>query len=410
MNPSAERGRAALSGYRQALAAPAYRRLFIAAVISRTGDTINFVALPLFVYGITASPAAVASTVLAEGVGLLLGGAVAQLVVDRTAPRRLMVSLDLGRAGAAFALAAVPAFPTALLMSFLLAVQTAVFSPASASVVPRLVPDRALPSANALQWTAGVVLQLIVAPLAGLLVVAASAQAAFALNALSFLVSALTLRGLPGLSGLGGREGGPWAQLPAALQAVGQVPILLPLLAMQALAAVAVGATSALLVVLARSAYGLSGKGYGLWLSAIGAGALVGPVLVPFLTRLPLHRVVSGAYVIRGAGDVGLGLLSQGAAGGLLLALYGMNTSSGMVSFQTLVQREVPSALRGRAFALLDVVWQSGRLLSVAAGGALAAVIGIRALFELGGALLILAGLAGWLRLRPGPPRQDNGR
>lgn len=44
--------------------------------------------------------------------------------------------------------------------------------------------------------------------------------------------------------------------------------------------------------------------------------------------------------------------------GGILLGLYGLNTSSGMVAYQTVVQREVPSSLRGRAFALLDVVWQ----------------------------------------------------
>ncbi len=164
-------------------------------------------------------------------------------------------------------------------------------------------------------------------------------------------------------------------------------------------AALAVGATSALLVVLARDAYGLNGTGYGLWLSTIAAGALVGPLLVPLLARLPAYQAVCGAYVIRGGGDIGLGLINNGVGGGLLLGLYGVNTSSGMVAFQTMVQREVPASIRGRAFALLDVVWQTARLVSIAIGAGLAASIGIRVLFVLGGALLIGAGTVGFASL-----------
>jgi hypothetical protein len=71
-----------------------------------------------------------------------------------------------------------------------------------------------------------------------------------------------------------------------------------------------------------------------------------------------------------------------------------------MVAFQTMVQREVPTGIRGRVFALLDVVWQTGRLASIAIGAGLAASIGIRALFVLGGALLILAGAVGFAGLK----------
>jgi len=88
--------------------------------------------------------------------------------------------------------------------------------------------------------------------------------------------------------------------------------------------------------------------------------------------------------------------------GGLLLAIYGINTSSGMVAFQTMVQRDVPAAVRGRAFAILDVVWQTGRLLSIAVGAGLVATIGIRSLFLIGGALLALAGAVGLLSLGNG--------
>jgi MFS family permease len=392
--------RAALGDYRLALASKGYRRLWLAAVISRTGDTLNFTALPLFVLGLTHSPAAVGATVFAEGIGLIAGGILAQSIVDRLPARQLLVTLDLLRAAAAVLLVISPTFPTAVAVSLLLGLGTASFSPLSNAVVPRLVSDRALVAANGLQWTAGVLLQLVAAPVAGLLVTAGDARLAFAVNAASFIASAIVLLGLPYLPPVQEKPTSAWQQLPELLSSVPRVPILPSLLAMQGLAALAVGATSALLVVLARDAYRLSGTGYGLWLSAIAAGALVGPVLVPLLARVPAYQAVSGAYVIRGVGDIGLGLMNSGVGGAALLGLYGINTSSGMVAFQTLVQREVPSGIRGRVFALLDVVWQTGRLTSIAIGASLAASIGIRALFVLGGAFLILAGAVGFAGLR----------
>lgn len=393
---------AALNGYQLALGQPGYRRLWLAAVLSRTGDTVNFAALPLFVFDVTHRAGAVGATVFVESIGLVIGAAAGQLIVDRVPPRRLLVTADMLRAGAAGVLTLLPSFPTAVAVSFGLALGTAIFSPVSNAVVPRLVPDRALPGANGLQWTAGVALQLLASPLGGLLVALGLARVAFGLNAISFLGSAVLLIGLPELEALEQKPRGVWLQVQKSFGAVRQVPLMLPLLTIQGLAALAVGATSALLVVLARQAYGLNGTGYGLWLSAIAIGALIGPVMVPVLEQLRPSRVVSAAYVIRGAGDIGLGLLYSGVGGAFLLALYGVNTSSGMVSFQTLVQRTVPPDLRGRAFALLDFVWQAARLLSVAAGAALVEVIGIRDLFLVGGALLFAAGGIGFLTLEPG--------
>src|SRR5207245_8482015 len=66
-------------------------RLWLAALISRTGDTLNFTALPLFVFGLTHSPAAVGATVFAEGIGLIAGGILAQSIVDRLPARQLLI-------------------------------------------------------------------------------------------------------------------------------------------------------------------------------------------------------------------------------------------------------------------------------------------------------------------------------
>ena len=394
----------ALRSYRRVLRHDQYRVLWSAAVVSRAGDTLNFVALPLFVYAITRSPAAVGGLVIAEIFGAIAGAAAANPIVDHLPPRALLISADVVRCVAAAALATWPLAASAYSVAFILAVATGVFSPTTAALVPRLVPHDDLTAANALQWTAGVVLQLVLAPLAGLLVAAVSARVPFALNSASFAVSALLLLRLRPQPALAATRDGRRHPL-AALGVLWRATLMRPLLLMQSLAALAAGATSALLVVLAQRGYGLSPTGYGLWLGAIGAGALAGPLLVTALARVAAHTVVSAAYAIRGVGDVLLSVLPSGAAAAAVLAVYGVNTSSGMVSFQRLVQEGVDPELRGRAFALLDGVWQSGRLASIAAGGLAASSVGVRPLYAAGGILLVAAALVGAIGLPRGPFR-----
>ncbi len=69
----------------------------------------------------------------------------------------------------------------------------------------------------------------------------------------------------------------------------------------------------------------------------------------------------------------------------------GLSTSAANVTFGSLVQSRVPDELRGRTFAGSDVLWQAGRMVSPIDGGALADVVGIRAVYVLGGLLLLLA-------------------
>lgn len=93
---------------------------------------------------------------------------------------------------------------------------------------------------------------------------------------------------------------------------------------------------------------------------------------------------------------------------GIFSFIYGLNTSTGMVASNTILQSVIPDRVRGRVFTLLDVTWAAMRLLSLALGGLLADRLGIAAVYIIGGALLALAGalglaLLGRLPLAPQP-------
>jgi MFS family permease len=70
------------------------------------------------------------------------------------------------------------------------------FNPAASSVLPALVDDEQLVRANSGIWTAAVVSQIALAPLAGLLVARAGFTPPFLINAARFAVSAVVLTGL----------------------------------------------------------------------------------------------------------------------------------------------------------------------------------------------------------------------
>jgi MFS family permease len=81
---------------------------------------------------------------------------------------------------------------------------------------------------------------------------------------------------------------------------------------------------------------------------------------------------------------------------------YGLGTSTGNVSFSSVIQAHVPASLRGRIFSAFDMIWHTMRLASLLLGGVLADAIGIRAVYYAGAALLAAAALSGLIMTRSG--------
>ncbi len=378
------------------LAKTGYRRLFAAQTISRGGDTVNTVALVVLVFRLTGSGLGVSGAVIAEILPVLLLAPIAGAVVDHLPRVRVMVAADLWRTALAGLLPAI---------AFGLSAGAVFFNPASASVLPAIVEKDELVAANSGLWSAAVVSQIALAPLGGALVTAWGVAPAFYLNAATFAISALTLARLRPARPASRSATGSWAR---RIGEGGRLLIadrLLRLLAsVQLLAALSAGATSALLVILAERHLGTGPGGFGLLLGAIGAGAALGPLLLPRLTtnaRRP--ALVFGPYLLRGLVDIILAITRNLPTAMAALALYGVGTSTGMITYNSLLQAEVPDQNRGRVFAGFDMIWQTGRLASLGLGGAAAEAFGIRAVYLLGGLLLLLAdciGLAGLRSIR----------
>jgi MFS family permease len=381
--------------------APDLRRLVTARLVSEAGTWLAYVALAVDVYARTGSAAWIGALLLVQELAMLVVGLTLGGFVDRMSRKLLLVVSDLLAAGvfAALALAGNPAEIVAL--AGLAAAVGALYQPALGAAIPNLVEDRDLPAANALSQTV-VTGGLALGPLVGgVLLASVGPSAAYAGNAVSFLASAALLLGIPGRRLQTGRsEPSPFgAQILESLRLFGRGTALRALLASWTAVGVAFAATNVAEIVLARHVLGAGAAGYGLLASACGAGLVVGGFASPrALAGRPPLQVYGGALTI---GAVGFAMTAISptlgfAVVGVVVAGIGNGT---MLAARTLVvQRAVPDAVRGRAFAVLLAAGRASMLAGMLGAGVAVDVVGARAVW--GSAALLLA-LASAPALRP---------
>lgn len=171
------------------------RRLFGALVISASGDWAYSTVLMAFVFERTHSLAWVGATSIVRFIPPLVLGSYGGVVAERMERIRLMVSVDLLCLIWQLGLVAVAATGAPIVLALVLAGLGAgtgvVYGPATAATIPSLVEEDDLAAANALNATIDQLTVIAGPGLGALLLVFGSATAGFALNAATFLVSAL---------------------------------------------------------------------------------------------------------------------------------------------------------------------------------------------------------------------------
>ncbi len=178
---------------------PDFLRLWAAQTISFVGSQVTLVALPLTaVLSLQASPAEMGMLRAVELAPALLIGLVAGAWADRVRRRPILIAADIGRA---LLLGVVPlaayldilAIGQLYAVAFLVGILTVFFEVAHLSLLPALVPaDRLIEGNSKLEVSRSVA--MVAGPgFAGLLVQLVTAPLAMAVDALSFLGSALFL-------------------------------------------------------------------------------------------------------------------------------------------------------------------------------------------------------------------------
>lgn len=334
---------------------PPFRLLVVATLASAAGTWLASVALVLDVFDRTGSASWVGVLLVAEFVPLVVAGLVAGPLLDRVDRRRLLVMSDLVRAAVFAALPFTTSALQVVLLALIAGAATSVFRPVLFAGLPSLVPDEQLPQANGLLQSAENAMVVLGPVLGGVLVASFGVDPAYWLNAASFLVSAALLVRVGGAlgSGTASREG-HWREVVAGLALLRRSRPLLAVVCAWGPVMLGFGIVNVSEVVLAKESLEAGDAGYGLMLTAVGAGLLVGSLWAgSAIERAGLRTAYTGALALLAAGTaVTAAAPSLWIAVPALLAA-GIGNGIALVGNATLVQRGVGDALRARAFTLV---------------------------------------------------------
>jgi MFS family permease len=300
---------------RAALRYPDFRWLVSGLAVSQIGDWLYNLALVVLVYERTHSALWAGVTTAARVVPVVVLGPLGGVLADRFDRRRIMITCDLARMGLMVLLATVAAFQLPIVLApVIAATATAGAAPyvsCVAAVTPRVVDDADLPGANAARSAvtgAGIVLG---PALGGVLLLLGSPTSAFALNALTFGLSALAVLAIRTDGDLNpfrparaaGRPGGLLREVMQGAAALRAHPAALRLIGADTMCSVLYGAQTVLLLMVSRQV-GLGAQGYGYMFASIGAGGLLGTALAGRVSHLNSRPVLAYALlVMRGADD-----------------------------------------------------------------------------------------------------------
>ncbi|MFL6118728.1 MFS transporter [Actinophytocola sp.] len=365
----------------------AFRILWWSRVVSFVGDGIGRTALVL--YAASHGAAAVSLVLLVVAVPRFLGP-VAGALADRLDQRRLMAVCETGQAAVFAVLAiAMPSLPGLVALAAVSGSLATAFTPAGRSVVPVLVPEADLGRANALLGTAFNI-QVAVGPtLGGLAVELGGARVAFAVNAVTFLVSAVILTRLPALR-TARIPGGLWSETLAGLRFVATTPgpraLVLALFLVVSFAAM----DNVALVFLVSGELHGSAAEFGLTQAAFGVGMLAASGLLA-IGRVPVVAMLVGGLLLTVSGTVATAFLPTILAVGIAQLFAGAGNGIENVGSDTLVQRLTPRPMLGRAFGAVATAAQLGSAVAYAVAAPLIGALGPRGTFLVSGVGCALA-------------------
>jgi MFS family permease len=357
-----------------------YALLWTGATISALGDGMSFVALVWLVLEQTDDTRAVGVLSAAYTAPVIVGGLAAGLLLDRYDRRRLLAidNVVRGIAVASIPMAAAAGSLTTVHVVIVAAIYGLLFM-VSLAGVPTLIPsyvDAAdLTTANAMETISYGVSGLAGPALAGAVIVLIGAPAVLAFDAITYVVFAILLlmmrRPDTDRESVADDEGDQAGRgLRPAIRFVVATPAILAITLMFMSVNVAEGMLTVLLPVFATDVLMAGAATYGLLASTFTAGILIGATIVGAIGwHWPLGRSIAAAQVA-----TGLALLLLLGPSVLPLAVFslllaGVFASSLTAWAQTIRMRLIPSALRGRVFALLRTLMNSTPPLGALVGG-----------------------------------------
>lgn len=356
--------------YRDVLRVRDFRLLVLAFLVDQVGSWAYNVVLIVWVFDRTHSPTWIAAATASGWVPRLLCSAYAGVLADRYERTNVMLASSLSSfvvmVGVALVVAADGPPALALALGALACSCATGYRPAAGAVVPDVVTERELVTANAIFGGLENLVIVLGPGIGGLLLLAGSPAAGITLNAMSFLAAALLVLRLDARShgGAGAHGESVLAQFGDGIRALRRAPMVVVLIVFCYLDSAVYGAATVIYVPLSeRLGTGSNGYSYliagmslgGVLLAAsanrISAAPRLGPLILIGMLMLALPYAATA-----GVHHVWLAFLLQVVSGGGMLIVD--------ILAVTAIQRDLPSDVLSRVFGLFEAGVPASLLLS----------------------------------------------
>ncbi|HEU4948987.1 MAG TPA: MFS transporter [Kribbella sp.] len=390
---------------------PDFRRYWVARALSVTGSMVTAVALPVLVYRLSGSPFLTALVSALEAAPYLVFGLFAGALSDRWNRRGVMVAADLVNA---LVIGSVPAahwlgvltVTHVLVAAFVVQAVFTFFDGANFGALPVLVGRARVAHANAAVWTASSLVELLVPALAGLVLAVLNPANLLAIDAVSFVASAVAVRGI--VRALSEPRDGQerlrprvlFADIAEGVRFLVRHPGVRTMTMVGSLQSFAGGGFVALMVVWCDRILhvGTSGARFGIVFGAWGIGGLVAAMGLPrLLKRLPPAAVTLYALPMSAVLGIVTALAPNWPSAALCLLVWGSAYMLVIVNSISYRQQVTPEQLLGRVNTAGRMLsWGVGWTLGAMVGGFVGEVLGVRPAMVVMGVFGFVAVLVAW--------------
>lgn len=365
-----------------------FRWLLASSWVSNLGDGLALAAGPLLVASQTRSPFLVSLAVLVQQLPWLLFGLFAGVLADRVDRRRLVIVVDLVRAGVLAGLSAsiaTDAVSIGLVLGALFLLGTAeVFADStSGTLLPMLVRREDLALGNARMQAGTLTLNQLAGPPIGAALFAVGMAIPFLAQGLLVAAGALLVSrvALPRQEKSPVRsdvradivEGFRWVRHHAAVRT-----LVLTIFTFN----ITFGAAWSVLVLYADQRLGLGAIGFGLLTTVSAVGGLAGIATYGAITRrVHLGNLMRIGLVVETLTHLVLALTTSPAVAMIVFFVFGAHAFIWGTTSVAVRQRAVPTALQGRVGSVNGLGVYGGLVLGAPLGGLTAEHFGITAPF-----------------------------
>ena len=387
-----------------------YRLYWFGQIGSLTGAWMQSVAQPWLVLELGGSPLELGLVLALMFAPSMFLAPIGGVLADRVDKRRTLMVLNafaMLQAGTLFALAGTGVVEIwhVYLLALAAGFVNAIEMPVRQAFAAELVPAEDLVNAIALNSTSFNLSRVVGPAIAGLTIAAFGVAINFGINAVSYLSVLIGLWMLDGrvLRHIKRPERFPSVRSSLAeglRYALATPTVLWPLVLLGGMAMLAMNFQT-LLPLFSRDTLALDSGGYGALFAAMGAGSLLGSLILAFGTsQRPMLRFILGGGAVFLALELALGFVRSPLLAFPLVIGIGLASMLMVNTINVTIQNSVPDALRGRVMSLYVTVFAGTAPLGGLLAGAIAQGFGAPVAISVGAGMAVtILALVAW-RLR----------